>query len=156
MFRLLPELRSAIQFLERDIQQHASAVGRAHRPFDAAYRDFSRGERLVPVNVVESDKAFRIEAELPGVTKEDISIELADERTVSIHGKSKSVLETTEKPAHKVWASERDIGEFHRTFEFPHKLAGEGIKADMKDGLLILEVPKSTDNGAKKVAIDWK
>lgn len=135
--------------LENDIQE--LRTGRT--PFESVFQDISRGARSLPANVTETKEAFHIEAEIPGASRDDINIELADEHSLAIHGNIKAA---EKKEGSKVWADERPFGEFHRVFQFPSKLAQEGIKADMKDGILILEVPKSTENGNKKISIDWK
>ena len=146
---VFPEMRSALRMLENDLQE----LRGSRTPFETIFQDISRGTRSIPANVTETKESFRIEAEIPGASQKDINIELADEHSLAIHGNIKA----TEKSADtKVWAEERSTGEFHRVFQFPSKLAQEGIKADIKDGLLILDVPKSLDNGAKKISIDWK
>lgn len=152
---VLPEMRNALRMLESDLQEirHAS-------PFESVYRDITSGSRSIPANVLETNKAFHIEAEIPGAAREDISIELADERTLAIHGSIKAKKTTGPEGKKdndfKIWAEERPTGAFHRVFQFPTRLSQEGIKADMKDGVLTLEVSKSNDNGTKKIPIDWK
>lgn len=135
--------------LENDLQE--LRTGRT--PFESVFQDISRGSRSIPANVTETKEAFRIEAEIPGASRNDVNIELADEHSLAIHGNIKAA---EKAEGTKVWADERPVGEFHRVFQFPSKLAQEGIKADMKDGVLTLEVPKSTENGNKKISIDWK
>jgi HSP20 family molecular chaperone IbpA len=154
---ILPEMRNALRMLESDLQEirHTS-------PFETVYRDITTGSRSIPANVLETNKAFHIEAEVPGAAREDINIELTDERTLAIHGNIKAkkpiaTEKTKDKESDiKVWAEERSTGSFHRVFQFPTRLSQDGIKADIKDGVLTLEVSKSTENGSKKIPIDWK
>jgi HSP20 family molecular chaperone IbpA len=152
---ILPDMRNALRMLENDLQEirHSS-------PFESVYRDLTAGSRSIPANVLETNKAFHIEAEIPGAAREDINIELADERTLAIYGNIKTKKNTgadnKKENDIKIWAEERPTGAFHRVFQFPTRLSQEGIKADMKDGILTLEVSKSTDNGTKKIPIDWK
>ena len=154
---VLPEMRNALRLLESDLQEFRNVS-----PFETVYRDITSGSRSIPANVLETNKAFHIEAEIPGAAREDINIELADDCTLAIHGNIKSkkpsgIEGKKEKEGDfKVWAEERSTGAFHRVFQFPTRLSQEGIKADMKDGLLTLEIAKSTENASKKVPIDWK
>ena len=148
---LMPDMRNALRMLESDLQGIKSGTGRI--PFETFFQDISRGPRSIAANVIETKQVFRIEAEIPGAKKEDVNIELTDDHSVAIHGNIKSA-EKTE--GNKIWSEERSVGEFHRIFQLPSKLSQEGIKADMKDGVLTLEIPKSTENGSKKISIDWK
>ena len=148
---ILPEMRNAIKLMENDFNRFPFVERRT--PFESIFSDVASGSRTVPSNVIETDSGYKIEAEVPGVSKSDINIELVDERTLAIKGK---VVAADKEEKAKYWTEERSTGEFYRTFQFPHKLNQQGIKADMKDGLLILEVLKSQDNGGKRIEIDWK
>jgi HSP20 family protein len=48
------------------------------------------------------------------------------------------------QPQHKYWVTERSIGEFHRTFEFPGRVNQDGVKASLKNGILTVVVPKAS------------
>ncbi|KAL4901121.1 30 kDa heat shock protein [Aspergillus multicolor] len=60
-----------------------------------------------------------------------------------------------EKAAHKprFWVSERSVGEFQRTFNFPTRVAQDDVKASLKDGILSVVVPKAAAPTAKKITI---
>src|SRR5437763_15489161 len=105
---ILPEMRNALRLLESDLHEFRNTS-----PFETVYRDITSGSRSVPANVLETNKAFHIEAEIPGAAREDINIELADERTLAIHGniKPKRPIATEgrkdKENDFKVWAEER-------------------------------------------------
>ncbi|KAI1976856.1 hypothetical protein LOZ53_001350 [Ophidiomyces ophidiicola] len=67
------------------------------------------------------------------------------------HASSKSV---TKKPGHKYWVSERSIGEFQRTFSFPTRVNQELVRANLKDGILHIIVPKAAAPTSKRIRID--
>ncbi len=98
------------------------------------------------------DGAYRISMEVPGVAEQDIDITL-HEGAVTITGKKDST--RTEKG--ETWFfSEREFGSFSRSFRLPPDADGDGIAADLKDGVLTLTVPKRGDTtamGARKVPI---
>jgi HSP20 family protein len=99
------------------------------------------------------DGAYRISMEVPGVEEKDIDITL-HEGVVTVTGRKEST--KTEKG--ETWFfSEREFGSFSRSFRLPPDADGDGIGADLKDGVLTLTVPKRGDTspeGARKVPID--
>lgn len=75
---------------------------------------------------------------------------------VAKQGKNEGTLESKkyEKPAYRYWVSERSVGEFQRTFAFPAKVDREKIKADLKNGILTVVVPKLLKEAeSKKIVI---
>jgi len=59
-----------------------------------------------------------------------------------------------EKPRVKYWISERSVGEFHRSFTFPGLVDHEGVKANLKDGIITIVVPKAARKESKKINIE--
>ncbi|KAI9861171.1 MAG: hypothetical protein M1824_002669 [Vezdaea acicularis] len=58
-----------------------------------------------------------------------------------------------EHPKSKFWVSERSIGEFHRSFGFPTRVDQDAVKANLKNGILHVVVPKAAAHQAKKITI---
>lgn len=58
------------------------------------------------------------------------------------------------QPKVKYWVSERSVGEFHRSFTFPGQVEHDGVKANLKDGILTVVVPKAARKQAKKIDIE--
>ncbi|EAW11135.1 Hsp20/alpha crystallin family protein [Aspergillus clavatus NRRL 1] len=58
------------------------------------------------------------------------------------------------QPAFKFWASERSIGEFQRVFSFPARVDQEGVKANLRNGILSIVVPKEPAPKLKKIRIE--
>ncbi len=89
------------------------------------------------VDIAEQDNAFEITAELAGVPKEDIKVSL-NNNVLTISGERKSEVE--DKKHHRV---ERFYGSFSRSFSLPENVDESAIKAENKDGILKLTLPKS-------------
>lgn len=101
-------------------------------------------------DVHETSKSYIIEAELPGLAKENISIELQNEHTIDVSGKYTSEQETKGK---RYWSKERLTGDFKRAFTFPQKIDPDKIHAAMKNGILQIEIEKAQEETVKKLPI---
>jgi len=102
------------------------------------------------VNISEDDKEYVVEAELPGVKKEEVKVTI-ENGVLSISGERKAEKEEKGKKYHRV---ERSYGSFVRSFTLPDTSSAEKINADFKDGILKIRVPKSEK--AKPRAIEVK
>lgn len=88
------------------------------------------------VDILEDDNRFVIKAELAGIPKEDIKVEI-DKNVLTLSGERKS--EITDKKHHRI---ERYYGSFSRSFSLPESVDDTAIKAESKDGILVLTLPK--------------
>ena len=104
------------------------------------------------INTREGEFAYHIEVDLPGVKKEDISVEVEDNLLI-VSGERKVKEEIKEENYYKV---ESSFGSFSRSFSLPDDVDIESIHAESKDGVLEVVVPKlesaKTDK-VKKIAI---
>ena len=101
------------------------------------------------VDLYEKDDHFVINAELPGVDKKNISIDLKD-RMLTISGERSYENEAKEE---NYYRRERSYGKFQRAFTLPADVDSDKIKAEFKDGLLQIEVPKPEQQKPKQVTI---
>lgn len=101
------------------------------------------------VDIYDTKDAFMIKAELPGVDKNDIKVDV-DGRLLTLRGTRKT--ETEEKEA-SYYRHELYCGTFERTFTLPEAVDPALIKAEYKDGILNLEVPKPEERKAKQIEI---
>jgi HSP20 family protein len=101
------------------------------------------------VDIQETDNAFAVKADLPDVKKEDIKVELAD-GVLTIEGERKKEKEEKGKKFHRV---ERQYGQFIRRFVLPTAVDTANVKADFKDGVLNVHLPKTTNGKPKTVEI---
>jgi|Wag4MinimDraft_11_1082651.scaffolds.fasta_scaffold00982_6 HSP20 family protein len=102
------------------------------------------------LDVYETDEAAFIEAELPGVKKEDININVED--GVLTISAEKNVEE--EQKGRKYYTKEIRHGSFKRSFEIPEYLNDEEIKAKFNDGILKIEIPRKEEEVKKNKKID--
>ena len=111
--------------------------------------DDSMGMWNPAVDLYEKDDHFVIKAELPGVDKNDIKVDLKD-RVLTLSGERTYDNEVKEE---NYYRKERSYGKFQRAFRLPADVDSDKIKAEFKDGVLQVEVPKPDEIKAKKVTI---
>ena len=100
------------------------------------------------IDIAEDEKAFTITAELPEIPKEDVKVTV-ENGVLMISGERKIEKEEKDKKYHRI---ERSCGSFHRSFSLADNIDPENIKADYKEGLLKIVLPKS--ESAEKKAIE--
>ncbi|MBU2640813.1 MAG: Hsp20/alpha crystallin family protein [Gammaproteobacteria bacterium] len=110
---------------------------------------FSTTEWSPKVDISETDKAFTIKAELPEVRKEDIKVNI-ENGMLSISGERKQEKEEKDKKFHRI---ERFYGSFMRSFTLPGNVDAAQIKAEYKDGMLNLSLPKTAENKPKATEV---
>ena len=101
------------------------------------------------VDLYEKDDHFVIKAELPGVDKKNILVDLKD-RMLTISGERSYENEAKEE---NYYRRERSYGKFQRAFTLPADVDSDKIKAEFRDGLLQIEVPKPEQQKPKQVTI---
>ena len=104
------------------------------------------------VDVVESDKDFRITAELPGLGRDDVDLNLSG-NMLTIKGEKK---EQREEKAANYYVSERRFGSFRRSFELPPTVKRDGIEASFDKGVLTVTLPKTTEAAQQTRKIEVK
>jgi len=102
------------------------------------------------VDISETDGEYLIKAELPEVKKEDVKVTLED-GVLTLTGERRQEKEEKNTKYHRV---ERSYGSFVRSFSLPELVDETNVKAEYKDGVLSLHLPKSEK--AKPRAIDVK
>lgn len=101
------------------------------------------------VDIYEEENGIVLEAELPGIEKKDISIDVKD-RVLTLKGDRTAESETEGK---NYYRRERTYGEFQRVFTLPEGVNADDIKADFKDGVLEVHIPKAEVEEPKKITI---
>ncbi|MCX7632486.1 MAG: Hsp20/alpha crystallin family protein [Turneriella sp.] len=101
-----------------------------------------------PVNIAENDDSYVVEARVPGLSKDDISIEL-DGRQLRLRGEHKRVEATYLR-------SERVDGRFERVLTFLHDLDPEKVEAVVENGILRVTLPKAESAKPRRIAINTK
>lgn len=125
------------------------------RPF-AALAGFDRNwpQKFVAapaVDVAETDKAYEITAELPGIDQKNVEVNVAN-GGITIKGEKK---EETEERRKDYYVSERRYGSFERYFELPDGIETDKIEATFKNGVLKVTLPKTAEaqKAAKKIEV---
>jgi HSP20 family protein len=103
-----------------------------------------------PVDIYETEDAIVLKAELPGIDPEDVEVRVED-NTLYLKGERKYEKEVNEQNYHRI---ERSYGSFARSFTLPNSINAEKVKAEYKDGLLTLTMPKREEAKPKTIKID--
>jgi HSP20 family protein len=117
-------------------------------PFRGARGAF---EALPAVDVTESDKAYEIVAELPGMDQNNVEVKLAN-GMVTIRGEKQDEKEEKKKD---YYMRERSFGSFQRTFPVPDGVDSDKIEASFRKGVLTITLPKSAEaqKSGKKINV---
>ncbi|HSL99280.1 MAG TPA: Hsp20/alpha crystallin family protein [Candidatus Limnocylindria bacterium] len=108
-----------------------------------------KGVWMPAVDIYETKDAICVRAELPGVDKDAIGVEVKDGVLV-LRGERKFEKEVKEENYHRI---ERSYGIFHRSFTLPSSVDGEKVTARMKDGVLQVDLPKKEQAKPKQIKI---
>lgn len=132
----------------------------SQREFDRMFREafspmFNEGDLSTrtwapAVDIYENENDIVLKAELPGVDPKDVEVRVEDS-TLYLKGERKFEKETKEENYHRV---ERSYGSFARSFSLPNSIDSEKVKAEYKDGLLKLILPKREESKPKTIKID--
>lgn len=101
------------------------------------------------VDVFEEKDDIVVKAELPGMDKENIEVNLGD-HTLTIKGEKKKEEEIKQE---NYYRSERSYGTFLRTVELPKDVRADKIKASFKNGILEVRMPKTEEAKAKEMKV---
>lgn len=103
------------------------------------------------VDIHETPEHYMVNAELPGVRKEDVNLSL-EGGVLTLTGERKSETETKDLKAHRI---ERSYGRFERSFALPETVDPDRVLADFKDGVLAIKLAKRPmpPSKTKRIAI---
>jgi HSP20 family protein len=102
------------------------------------------------INIIETDKAYQVQAELPGVKKEDVKVAIESQR-VTIEAETKH--EEEKKEGENVVYAERTARKFMRSFLLPTEVDESTADAKLEDGVLTLTLPKKQASAAKRLTV---
>jgi HSP20 family protein len=137
----------------QDLMQMREEMDRLFSQFfrrgDGEDATWAQGTWAPAVDIFETDDAFMLKAELPGLSKDDVNIEVHDNRLI-IRGERKRESEAKEDQYHRL---ERMYGRFERVFWLPTTVDAEHIQATFTNGVLELRLPKSAAARSKQIQI---
>jgi len=127
-------------------------------PFQALSRELermfeapdSRRSRHVapPLSISETEDGFHVEIEVPGVLADDLDVSVHGNR-VTLKGERKVTEREGATPLRQEWGAY----EFERAFELPADIDGQGLEAELKNGILHLTLPKAPGHKPQKIAV---
>jgi HSP20 family protein len=136
-FRELEELQNRL----------STIVSRA--PRQTGREDMTIADWLPTADITEDDKEYLIRAELPDLRKEDVKVTV-ENGVLTISGERKFEKEEKQKKYHRV---ERAYGRFVRSFTLPDDADANAVKAEFKDGMLTVHLPKSEQAKPKQIEV---
>ncbi len=111
-----------------------------------------RGDWTPVADIIETEKEYVIKAELPEVNKEDVKVTL-DNGVITISGERRQSKEQTDENEIRV---ESFYGTFSRSFSLPENVDVKSVRAESKDGVLRIRIPKTQTTTSKPVTIEVK
>jgi HSP20 family protein len=126
------------------------------REMDALFRNYgavgrpARGAAFPPVNLYETEDAYVLTAELPGVRREDIHVAL-EGSTVTLRGERK--IEYPREEGVGVHRLERQSGSFRRAFDLPVEIDADKVEAVHRNGVLMLRLPKAPEHRPRQITV---
>jgi HSP20 family protein len=134
--REMNDFRRSFELLNTMLKSFDTETAKSEEEFD-----------FVPaVNTRETENAYHLEVDLPGVKKEDIKVDIEEDKLV-ISGEKKLKNELKEDNYYKV---ESYYGTFKRSFAIPKEADVENIHAESKDGVLEVVIPKMQQTKLEK------
>jgi HSP20 family protein len=104
-----------------------------------------------PVDVQETPAGYVITAELPGMSRDDVRIDVRDGR-ITLSGERRE----PDVPCQQYHRLERGRGAFSRSFQLPEPIDEARITADLRDGVLTITCPKVADPRPRRVAVSYE
>jgi len=133
-----------------DAAPNDAAPNNAIQPAGAAARRWAEPSAYYAprVDVAENADAYLFQADLPGARAEDVDLDYQD-GTLTLHARVRQRWPAGARP---LW-SEYGLGHYHRSFDLGPKVDPDGIKAELRDGVLSLYVPKAESAKARKIRV---
>ncbi len=128
-----------------------------HKSFDNLFPEYlfnieTQGMTM-PVDIEEYDNSYKVKAEVPGIKKEDIELDVT-KTSLKIHAQKN---EEKKENNQKYRKSEFRYGMYNRTIHFPQEINVEDVKAKLEHGVLTLDLPKMKEDKkdeGKKINIE--
>ena len=102
------------------------------------------------VDITEDETGYRIDAEVPGIQREDIKV-VVENGKLTLQGNRKFETEENSGKVHRV---ERSHGSFTRNFRVPEDADGSSVSAEFKNGILSVLLPKSEESKPKQIEVE--
>jgi HSP20 family protein len=121
--------------------------------FNGSFHADTANRVWVPaLDVIEKSDAYLVVAELPGVNQSEVELSF-EQNILTIRGKKSSLLDPSTDGEVRVYATERVAGVFERSIRLPEFVDSEKITAELREGLLMVTIPKATAAQPRKIDI---
>ena len=124
-------------------------MNRLHDHFFSG-RGLAKQAFQVAVDIREEDDAFYLDAEVPGMAADEIKVDI-EKSVLTLSGERKVEKEETKEKYRRI---ERQYGSFTRSFSLPETVDTENIRADLKDGVLELRLPKKAAPSPRNISVN--
>lgn len=128
---------------------------RLRNDLDTVFRDFfgpvaESSDGWTPaVEIRETEDAYHVQIDVPGIRKEDIQIDFHN-GTLAVSGERRMVEKSEGESVVRV---ERRYGSFYRSFGLPMQVDSDNIRASYEDGVLRLDIPKAEESKPRRIAV---
>ncbi len=112
--------------------------------------EIAQGAWIPPIDIYETPESLVLKAELPGLRREDINIEVHDS-TLTLKGEKRFEKDVKEESYQRI---ERAYGSFQRSFSLPATVKQDSVKAKFTDGVLEISLPKAEAAKPKQIKVD--
>ncbi len=137
-----------------------SPISNTWNDFDRAFKELTQGffdgptknqsaDFIPRVEVYENQDYYGVSFDLPGFNKEDLQVEIVEDRLLVKGERKKESREENEGSFY----TEKTYGTFSRSIQLPKNASRDEVKADFRNGVLNLEIRKETQTSAKRIEI---
>ena len=133
----------------RSLQDEVNRLFSMSFPHSGRQDEIMRGAWTPSVDIYQAKDEIVLEAELPGMKPEDVDVSI-ENNIITIRGERRFEKKDESDNYHRV---ERSYGSFTRSFTLPRNVVGDRAKADFKNGVLHVSLPKREEEKARKIQI---
>jgi HSP20 family protein len=133
----------------RELNTLQGEMNRLFNSFFDEGGDAGRRRWAPAVDLLERDDSLVLRADLPGLTEDDVKIEVRDD-VLTISGERKAEHEDRQNGYYRV---ERSFGSFARSLQLPHGVDADGIAAQFENGVLEITIPKPEERKPRRIEI---
>ena len=133
----------------RGLQDEMTRLFTGVMPATASREEMLNGSWIPNVDIFENKENLVLEADLPGLTRDDFDLSI-ENNVITLKGERKFEKKAEGDNYHRV---ERSYGAFTRSFTLPQTVTAEGAKAEFKNGILFVTLPKREETKARKIEV---
>lgn len=133
----------------KSLQDEMNRLFMTSVPRGFGQEDMASGGWAPSVDIYESENEIVLEAELPGMKREDFEVSI-ENNVITLKGERSFEKKDERDNYHRV---ERAYGSFTRSFSLPRSVSADGTAADFKDGILRVSLPKKEEAKARKIEV---